>query len=655
MTQRSPIVIVNGRLSELQPGDSIAGSVLGNVTAGSGLVGGGDLNTGSKRLDVALADAPSGIVFAGNSLASDGASLVASSTALASGISAQADAQVALSGSNQALQTSVIALASGNAALADAVQSVAYSNSLNLPTDSDVVVGDLVSFNSAGKVQKINIVSQSVSVQAGAAGTFASTAPQMMKYDPDSNQGICIYYRSPVWRAVPFTLTEGSPIVGNEIPQYPPVISGTNNTIQLEYNPREKLFIALGPDSIRTSFPSARSLAVVSGATEVELGYYNTLGTPAMSTSVFNIDTMYDTRFNVIQTISSPNYAACFEISPSYGDSTVANRKIYTQTSSTWPNSWQSNTTSVLACGFHKHAGSGIVLSRNTSRTNYTDVGVTTVIPNYDSTTTTHNLTVLSGQQVSTASAFGGLTLDMPSSTYCPSINKVLFVFEQDNLTSDPGGCFFCDIVSGRSQQSGSWVQVDPLVTFSSGCQYPSVSWDEYNEKAFITYRDTLGSNYLAANVGTISGISSSGHVLSISPKYVLLSNNVTYIDVEYAPAIKRNVVSYYNNTTGQGELAIVDNLVSNTYSTKNSNNQNNFIGIAQQAASSGTSVDVLFPKATSTTYSGLQTGSFYWLDAASGVLTTDSRLAPSWSGAVDWRPLGRAISSSGLFLQNNL
>lgn len=655
MTQRSPIVIVNGRLSELQPGDSIAGSVLGNVAAGSGLVGGGDLNTGSKRLDVALADAPSGIVFANNSLSSDGASLVASSTALASGIAAQADAQVALSGSNQAIQTSFVALASGNAALADAVQSVAYSNSLNLPTDSDVVAGDLVCFNSSGKVQKISAVSQSVSLQAGTAGAFNSASPQMMKYDPESNQGICIYYRSPVWRATSFTLNEGLPVFGTETPQYPPVISGTNNAIQLEYNPREELFIALGADSTRTNFPSARCLAVVSGSTEVELGYHNDVGTPAMSPTLSNIDTMYDTRFNVIQVISAPDYAACFEITPSYGDSTAASRKLYSLYSSTWPNAWQADTASILACGFHKHAGSGIVLSRNTTRTNYTDVGVTTVIPNYDSTTTTHNLTVLSGQQVSTASAFGGLQIDMPSSTYCPSINKVLFVFEQDNLANDPGGCFFCDIVSGRSLQSGSWVQVDPLVTFSSGCQYPSVSWDEYNEKAFIAYRDTLGSNYLAANVGTISGVSSSGHVLSISPKYVLKSNTVSYIDVEYAPALKRNIVSYYNNTTAQGELVIVSNLVSNTYSTKNANNQNNFIGIVQQVASSGTTVDVLFPKATSTTYSGLQTGSFYWLDAASGVLTTDSRIAPSWSGAVGWRPLGRAISSSGLFLQNNL
>jgi hypothetical protein len=157
MAQRSPIVIVNGRLSELQPGDSVAGSVLGNVTASSGLVGGGDLNTGSKRLDVALASAPSGLIFAGNSLASDGASLITSTAALASGIAGQTSAQAALSGTNQALASSIVALASGNAALGAAVQSVAYQNSLNLRTDSNVAVGDLVAFNSAGRVQKINI------------------------------------------------------------------------------------------------------------------------------------------------------------------------------------------------------------------------------------------------------------------------------------------------------------------------------------------------------------------------------------------------------------------------------------------------------------------------------------------------------------------
>ena len=53
MAEKLPLVYVDGGLSQLPPGDSIEGVALGTLTAGSGLVGGGDLNTGSKRFDVA--------------------------------------------------------------------------------------------------------------------------------------------------------------------------------------------------------------------------------------------------------------------------------------------------------------------------------------------------------------------------------------------------------------------------------------------------------------------------------------------------------------------------------------------------------------------------------------------------------------------------
>ena len=65
MAVRRPIVLVSGALSELPLGDSIVTTASGGtLTAGSGLVGGGN-TTQTIRLDVALASSASGLIFAG--------------------------------------------------------------------------------------------------------------------------------------------------------------------------------------------------------------------------------------------------------------------------------------------------------------------------------------------------------------------------------------------------------------------------------------------------------------------------------------------------------------------------------------------------------------------------------------------------------------
>ena len=97
MAEKLPIVYVDGALSQLPTGDSVDASELGSVIAVSGLVGGGDLNTGNKRLDVALATNPSGIIFVGDTVGYDGAALADADLALASGSQALTDANSALS------------------------------------------------------------------------------------------------------------------------------------------------------------------------------------------------------------------------------------------------------------------------------------------------------------------------------------------------------------------------------------------------------------------------------------------------------------------------------------------------------------------------------------------------------------------------------
>ena len=89
MVVRRPLVSASGLLSELPPGDTIVGSSVGILTAGSGLVGGGDLSS-NQRVDVSLAPNPSGIIFVGDQLGLDGAAQRTADTALASGNAALA-------------------------------------------------------------------------------------------------------------------------------------------------------------------------------------------------------------------------------------------------------------------------------------------------------------------------------------------------------------------------------------------------------------------------------------------------------------------------------------------------------------------------------------------------------------------------------------
>lgn len=95
MAARRPLVVVSGLFSELPQGDSIVGSSAGSLVAGSGLDGGGSLDGSTRRFDVELAAAPSGLIFVGTGdsakLGLDGAASAGATQALASGNAALTD------------------------------------------------------------------------------------------------------------------------------------------------------------------------------------------------------------------------------------------------------------------------------------------------------------------------------------------------------------------------------------------------------------------------------------------------------------------------------------------------------------------------------------------------------------------------------------
>ena len=79
MATYRPLVLVSGVINQLPPGDGVIG---GEITAGSGLSGGGLVQPGS-RIDVDLAATPSGLIFAGGKLGIDGEAQASGNAALA--------------------------------------------------------------------------------------------------------------------------------------------------------------------------------------------------------------------------------------------------------------------------------------------------------------------------------------------------------------------------------------------------------------------------------------------------------------------------------------------------------------------------------------------------------------------------------------------
>jgi hypothetical protein len=89
MASYRPLVLISGVINQLPPGDGVIG---GELTAGSGLAGGGVIEAGS-RIDIDLAATPSGLIFVNGALGIDG--------------HAQASGNAALFLANQAYQYAV--------------------------------------------------------------------------------------------------------------------------------------------------------------------------------------------------------------------------------------------------------------------------------------------------------------------------------------------------------------------------------------------------------------------------------------------------------------------------------------------------------------------------------------------------------------------
>jgi len=240
MAIRRSIVLISGQETEIPIGDTIDAGVVGSITAGSGLDGGGTLPT-ETTINVLLAPNPSGLGFVDNKyLADDGAAQRLGESALASGNYALSVGSTALASGVAGSTLAGTAQASGNAALAGI--NAAGDTVKTFTAAGAISPGYAVGLDDAGRVQSVRITAgviyPTVSTKTnfiGIAQTAASSGLGVQVRLPGtydrSNTSLtpgAVYYVDPTTSG--FTTTSGQPPAWSGAVSWAPIGWALNST-----------------------------------------------------------------------------------------------------------------------------------------------------------------------------------------------------------------------------------------------------------------------------------------------------------------------------------------------------------------------------------------------------------------------------------------
>ena len=617
MVVRRPVVSVSGLRTELPPGDTIVGASPGNIVSGSGVAVDGAGNLGAiVELDVAIAPNPSGLIIVGNKLANDGSALRTGQTALASGNQALEIAEYALASGNAAISVSATALASGNAALVDIAAKPA--GAIQTFTASSVIqAGNPVGLDDLGKASVITSVTDANSRSFGSAVVFESAAIEYTSTTYDStNERVVIAY-SDQGNSSYGTAVVGT-VSGTSISYGTPVVfeSASLNYISPTYDStNDRVVIAYRDDG--NSFYGTAVVGTVSGTSI-------SFGTPVVfeASSAWYSSTIYDSTNNrVVIAYSDRDNSG-------YGTAIVG-------------------TVSGTSISF----GTAVVFESVDTYyecITYDSTNDRVVIAYYDysgtSTPGTAIVGTVSGTSISfgTAVVFSATSAAYPESVVYDSTNERVVIVYEDVGNSNYGTAVV-GTVSGTSISFGT-----PVVFEAATVYFPSATYDSTNDRVVISYQDVGNSQYGTAIVGTVSGTS-----ITFGTAFVFNAATTQTLSTTYDSTNNRVVIAYRDAGNLNYGTAIVGAPDSSTFPTISS--RNNFIGISQSTVASGAAVSVRLPGSPDQNNTGLLAGSGYYVDPTTSGFTTTSTQPTSWSGAVNWGVVGRAVNSTTLLLTDML
>jgi len=613
MAEKLPLVYVDGQLSQLPTGDSVDGSELGSLTAGSGLVGGGDLQTGNKRLDVALASSASGVIFVGDSIGMDGADLVTASAALASGVAGSSASAIALASGVAAQSDANTALASGNAAL-DLAVNFSSSSSVELTASSVIQAGNPVGLDELGKASVITTVTDVNSRSFGSEVVFESADITFARstYDSTNNKVVIAYSdggNGSYGTAVVGTVSGTSISFGTAV-----VFESANSAnIDITYDPTNERVVIAYTDYGNSSYGTA-IVGTISG-TSISFGtavVFESASTNEPMSVIF--DSTNNKVVIAYKDVGNSNYGTSIVgtvsgTSISFGTAVVFESALIRAISSVYDST---NERVVIAYGDRGNSDYGTAI-----------VGT------------------VSGTSISygTAVIFESATTNNCSTTYDSTNDRVVVAYQDGGNSSY--GTAIVGTVSGTSISFGT-----PVVFNNAETTDNSISYDSTNNQVVIAYRDDGNSNQGTVIVGAVSGTS-----ISFGPEVVFNPASTFTPSALYDPTNNKLVISYSDVGNAYYGTAIVGGPATSTSPTISS--QNNFIGSAQTTVASGEPVTINVPRSIGYSNTGLSTGYFYYVDPTTSGYTTASGEPSTWNAdpSFPWRPIAKAVSSSGLLI----
>ena len=618
MVVRLPVVSVSGLRTELPPGDTIAGASPGNIVSGSGVAVDGAGNLGAVvELDVAIAPNPSGLIIVGNKLANDGSALRTGQTALASGNQALENAEYALASGNAAISVSATALASGNAALVD-IAAVPAGAIQTFTASSVIQAGNPVGLDDLGKARVITTVTDANSRSFGSAVVFESDGITFVRstYDSTNNKVVIAYadggngsYGTAVVGTVSGTsISFGTPVVFE---------SANSGSIDITYDPTNERVVIAYTDYGNSSYGTA-IVGTISG-TSISFGtavVFESASTAAQMSVIF--DSTNNKVVIAYKDVANSNYGTSIVgtvsgTSISFGTAVVFESALIQQISAVYDST---NERVVIAYADRGNSDYG-----------------TAVVGTVSGTSITYG----------TAVVFESALTSYISPIYDSTNNKVVITY------SDGGNSYHGTAIVGTV--SGTSISFGTAVVFESAeTYYLTATYDSTNNQVVIAYKDDGNSGYCTSIVGTVSGTS-----ISFGTAGVIVSDSTFTTDISstYDSTNNKVVIAYADLANGTYGTAIVGGPATSTFPTISS--QNNFIGISQSTVASGAAVSVRLPGSPDQNNTGLLAGSGYYVDPTTSGFTTTSTQPASWSGAVNWGVIGRAVNSTTLLLTDML
>jgi len=610
MVARRPVVVISGQRTELPPGDSIVGGSVGTLTAGSGLDGGGDLSS-TTETNVSLAPNPSGLIFVDNKyLATDGVAQRTGETALASGNYSLAAGTAALASGIAGSSLAATALASGNAALAD-ITAIPGGTIETFTAASAVASGYAVGLDDGGSVQSVRglTVDNTNPVAFGSPTVFASTNDIVAQIDTAydaTNQRVVVVYRGNT------TTRYGQSIVGtvsgSSISFGTPVVfnSGITNYITCSYDSSSSKILIAYQDESDTDNGNA-IVGTVSG-TSISFGSEATFSTGNVDYLTSSFDSV-NNKFAV--SYRDANFS-------NYGR-TVIGTVSGTSISFGSPVNFTSYVSYYFASTFDSTSGKLVV-----AYTRDTPQSVECVAGTISGTSITFG---------SPVSAGSGSNCRYETVTHDSTLNKLILTYFIDSVGYTRTGSL-----------SGTTITLDAASTLSFIPQSTDSLFDSSSDKYVLVYQGT--SNYGTIAIGTNNGSSISYATPTVYKSAGSYPNVVCLDTANNVP-----VISYILPGTSTGESIVVSGQLFSENYFPTISSQNNFIGIAQTTAASGSAVQVRLPGSYDQNNTGLTPGAVYYVNPTTSGFTTTATQPSAWSGAVNWGPIGRAVNSTTLLL----